>query len=629
MAVFVLDKRKKPLMPCSEKRARKLLESGRGRVHRLVPFTIRVVDRDVRDSELQSLEIKLDPGSKTTGIALVRKSETIDADAGIAHVLGLFELTHRGRQMSKALTSRRQMRRRRRGKLRYRAPRFLNRGNKAKGWLAPSLQHRINTTQAWVDRLRRLAPVIAIAQELVRFDMQQMENPEISGCEYQQGTLAGYETREYLLEKWDRTCAYCGGKDVPLQVEHIHPQSKGGSHRLSNLTIACEKCNTKKAAQDVREFLAKGPKRLERILAQAKRPLKDAAAVNATRWALFNGLKTTGLAVTTGSGGLTKFNRSRFGIPKTHALDAVCVGATHAVTGWWKPTLTIKAMGRGRYQRTRLDRFGFPCGYLTRHKRIKGFQTGDRVIARVPTGKNAGIHAGRVAVRASGSFNIQTADGVVQGISHQHCRVIQRADGYTYFYQPKIALHGGGCGKRGSLTAARYPPPRPKGRGLSRKTMSVALSNASSSSHPDSARRTGSVQQKTKARRPRLLHRLKTRSGLMRQGPSRRNTRLQTMSHNRLVKENLAFAGTGGVSSGNRSQGFQPAFYDTESGLVQPACFTDGSPAPMHLLDGLPDQWVKERLPSGRVAVVKESVIAGFLREGLFYTRDQAANATP
>jgi hypothetical protein len=101
------------------------------------------------------------------------------------------------------------------------------------------------------------------------------------------------------------------------------------------------------------------------------------------------------------------------------------------------------------------------------------------------------------------------------------------------------------------------------------------------------------------------------------------------MSHNRLVKENLAFAGTGGVSSGNRSQGFQPAFYDTESGLVHPACFTDGSPAPMHLLDGLPDQWVKERLPSGRVAVVKESVIAGFLREGLFYTRDQAANATP
>lgn len=452
MAVFVLDRRKKPLMPCSEKRARKLLESGRARVHRLIPFAIRLVDRDARDSELQPLEIKLDPGSKTTGIALVRKSEAVNTDTGevaaTVHVLGLFELTHRGGRISEALTARRQMRRRRRGKLRHRAPRFLNRGNKTRGWLAPSLQHRLDTTLAWVDRLRHLAPVTAIAQELVRFDMQRMENPEISGIAYQQGTLAGYETREYLLEKWARECAYCGAKAVPLQIEHIHPRAKGGSHRLSNLTLACEKCNTKKATQDVRAFLAKDPKRLARILAQAKRPLKDAAAVNATRWALFNGLNATGLAVTTGSGGLTKFNRSRLGIPKTHALDAVCVGVTHAVTGWRKPTLTIKAMGRGCYQRTRLDRFGFPRGYLTRHKRIQGFQTGDTVIARVTTGKKAGLHAGRVAVRASGSFNIQTADGVVQGISHQHCRVVQRADGYTYFYQPKIALHDGGCEKR-------------------------------------------------------------------------------------------------------------------------------------------------------------------------------------
>ena len=464
MAVWVLDKRKKPLMPCSEKRARKLLESGRARVHRLIPFAIRLVDRDVSESELQALGIKLDPGSKTTGMALVRKSEAVNTDhtdtgevTATAHVLGLFELTHRGGQISEALTSRRQMRRRRRGKLRYRAPRFLNRGNKARGRLAPSLQHRLDTTLAWVERLRRLAPVTSIAQELARFDMQRMENPEISGIAYQQGTLAGYETREYLLEKWGRECAYCGAKAVPLQVEHIHPRAKGGSHRLSNLTLACEKCNAKKAAQDVRAFLAKDPKRLARILAQAKRPLKDAAAVNTTRWALFNGLQATGLAVTTGSGGLTKFNRSRFGIPKTHALDAVCVGETPAVTGWRKPTLAIKAMGRGSYQRTRLDRFGFPRGYLTRHKRIKGFQTGDSVIARVTTGKKAGLHAGRVAVRASGSFNIQTAEGVVQGISHQYCRVIQRADGYAYFYQPEDSSTRRRMREEGSLAAARYP----------------------------------------------------------------------------------------------------------------------------------------------------------------------------
>lgn len=435
MAVFVIDKRKKPLMPCSEKRARKLLACGRARVHRLIPFSIRIVDRTASDCELQPIKVKLDPGSKTTGIAMVRESETTNAETGemsaTANVINLFELTHRGQQISEALTARRQMRRRRRGDLRYRESRFLNR-TKPAGWLAPSLQHRVDTTLAWVNRQKRLAPVTAIAQELVRFDMQQMENPEVSGVLYQQGTLAGYETREYLLEKWRRECAYCGAKDTPLQVEHIHPKAKGGSNRVSNLTLACEPCNTKKGAQDIRVFLAKDSKRLEDILAQTKRPLKDAAAVNATRWTLFNALKSTGIPVTTGSGGLTKFNRVRLEIPKTHALDAACVGVTTAVTDWQKPTLAIKATGRGSYQRTRLDAFGFPRGYLTRQKRIKGFQTGDRIIATVPTGKRTGIHIGRVAVRASGSFNIQTAKGVVQGISYRHCKVVQRADGYGY-----------------------------------------------------------------------------------------------------------------------------------------------------------------------------------------------------
>jgi len=435
MAVFVLDKRKKPLMPCSEKRARKLLKAGRARVHRLISFSIRVVDRNLSDCELQPLKIKLDPGSKITGIALVREEETVDVATGeigvTVNVINLFELTHRGRQISEALTARRQMRRRRRGNLRYRAPRFLNRTRPA-GWLAPSLQHRVDTTRAWVDRLQHLAPVTAIAQELVRFDMQQMENPEISGVEYQQGTLARYEVREYLLEKWGRKCAYCGAEGVPLQIEHIQPKALGGSDRTSNLTIACRLCNEKKAAKPIEKFLTGKPELLKKIKAQAKRPLKDAAAVNATRWALFNSLKETNLPVTTGSGGLTKFNRTRLEIPKTHALDAVCVGELTAVENWRKPTLNIKATGRGSYQRTRLNAYGFPRGYLTRSKRIKGFQTGDMVIATVPTGKKAGVHCGRVAVRASGSFNIQTAQGVAQGIDHKYCKLIQRSDGYGY-----------------------------------------------------------------------------------------------------------------------------------------------------------------------------------------------------
>jgi len=436
MAVFVLDQYQKPLMPCSEKRARLLLARGRARVHRLIPFTIRVVDRRAAESALQPMELKIDPGSKTSGLALVRKSESVNTETGevttTAHVLNLFELIHRGFQISKALTARSQMRRRRRSNLRYRTPRFLNRKNKGNGWLAPSLQHRIDTTLSWVARIRNVAPATRLTQELVRFDMQQLENPEISGVEYQQGELAGYDVREYLLEKWQRQCAYCDASTVPLQIDHIHPKARGGSNRVSNLALACAPCNLKKAAQDIALFLAKDPKRLAKIQAQTKRPLRDAAAVNATRWKLLNALKATGLPVRTGSGGLTKCNRSRLDIPKTHALDAACVGEVDFVEQWQKPTLEIKATGRGSYQRTRLTRFGFPRGYLTRQKRIHGFQTGDMVKADVTKGKKIGTYIGRVAVRASGSFNIQTPEGLVQGISHRYCTLIQRSDGYGY-----------------------------------------------------------------------------------------------------------------------------------------------------------------------------------------------------
>ena len=441
MAVFVLDHQGKALMPCTEKRARLLLARGRARVHRLVPLVIRLVDRELASCAVQPLRLKLDPGSKTTGLALVRDAEVIEPQSGevqtAAIVLNLMELVHRGKQISEALTARRQMRRRRRGNLRHRAPRFLNRGNQKSGWLAPSLQHRIDTCMAWVGRIQRWAPVSAISSELVRFDMQALQNPEISGVEYQQGTLFGYELREYLLEKWGRQCAYCDAKEVPLQIEHIQPKAQGGSNRASNLTLACRCCNQKKAARSIEDFLAKDPKRLAKIWASAKKPLRAAAAVNATRWALANALNATGLPVELASGGRTKFNRCTLGVPKTHALDAACVGKVDAIDSWQRPTLTIKATGRGSYQRTRLNKFGFPRGYLMRNKRVHGFGTGDMVRAEVPSGVKAGTHTGRVAIRASGSFNIQShQDGksvVVQGISHKHCRVIQRGDGYGYF----------------------------------------------------------------------------------------------------------------------------------------------------------------------------------------------------
>jgi 5-methylcytosine-specific restriction endonuclease McrA len=459
MAVFVLDRTGRPLMPCTEKRARTLLESRRARVHKRFPFVIRLVDRTVAASAFQPLRLSIDPGSKTTGMAVSRIEEVPDAhgvDEPVMHICFLMELVHRGHAIRESLHARRSMRRRRRGNLRYRAPRFNNR-TKPKGRLAPSLQHRVNTTEAWVARFRRFAPITDLAQELVRFDMQQMENPEISGAEYRQGTLAGYEVREYLLEKCGRSCAYCDKKDVPLQIEHIHAKATGGTNRVSNLTLACGPCNTRKGARDIREFLAKDPKRLERILKQAKASLRDAAAVNATRWALLEALKKTGLPVETGTGGRTKWNRSRLGIPKTHALDAACVGVARDVLGVLAPTMRVTCTGRGSRSRTRLDKYGFPRARLTRTRTVEGFRTGDMVTANVPKGKKAGVHKGRVAIRLSGFFNIQTGisgAATVQGISHKDCRIIQRADGYGYAW-PKQPIQQP---KAKATTAARSAP---------------------------------------------------------------------------------------------------------------------------------------------------------------------------
>ena len=423
---FVLDPNKQPLHPVHPAVARRLLSNGEAAVFRRYPFTI-ILKRAVNTTEQSmafrpaSYEIKLDPGSKTTGIALLKGEKLIF----------VAELNHRGQAIKASLDSRRAIRRGRRARhTRYRQARFLNR-IRPKGWLAPSLKHRVVTTLTWVNKFIKFAPVNSIAMELVRFDLQQLEKPEISGVEYQQGELLGYEIREYLLNKWERKCTYCKVENIPLQVEHIHPKAKGGSNRISNLCLACEKCNLKKGTQDINDFLLKKPDLLKQIMAQVKQPLKDATAVNSTRWALFNQLKLTGLPVTTGSGGQTKYNRTRLELPKTHYFDAACVGKVDKLIVLTTQPLLIKANGHGTRQKCRTDKFGFPSRYVPRDKFVKGFQTGDLVKAVVTRGKKVGQYIGRVAVRSSGSFNI-SAKELVQGISHKYCQTLQRKDGYSY-----------------------------------------------------------------------------------------------------------------------------------------------------------------------------------------------------
>ncbi len=420
MAVFVLDRRKRPLMPCTEKRARLLLERRRARVQRLRPFTIRLKDRVAETSDLQPTGLKFTPGSKTTGVSLVRE-EHVSVGA-MHHALHLAEIGHRGETVHHQMRKRANYRKRRRSaNLRHRAPRFDNRA-RPEGSLPPTLRSRVDNVLSWARRYVKRAPITCVGIALARFDTQKLENPEIRGVEYQRGELFGYEVWEYLLEKWGRRCAYCGAEKAPLEKDHIVPCSRGGSDRVSNLTVTCRPCNQAKGDRTAEEFGH------PEVGARAKQPLRDAAAVNATRWAIYHGLRALGLEVRAWSGGRTKWNRTRFGIPKTRALDALCVGDLAGVTGAGAPVLGIKATGRGQRRRTNVDASGFPRGYRMRQKTVHGFQTGDLVRAEVPRGKHAGIRSGRVVVRASGSFRVGEADG----ISWRYCRLLQRADGYEY-----------------------------------------------------------------------------------------------------------------------------------------------------------------------------------------------------
>jgi 5-methylcytosine-specific restriction endonuclease McrA len=367
--VFVVDQQQKPCRPVHPGRARHLLTPGRAAVYRRFPFTIMLREGELTE---EPVRLKLDPGSKTTGLAVVNDAT--------GQVVWAAEVTHRGQQVKARLDQRRSCRRSRRSRhTRYRSARFLNPRRRV-GWLPPSLESRLSNTLTWVHRLRRWCRVGALSLELVKGDTQLMQNAEVSGVEYQQGTLAGDEIRAYLLEKVGRKCASCHATNVRLQVEHIVPEARDGSNRVSNLTIACKPCNDAKGTRTAAEFGH------PEIQAQAKAPLRDAAAVNATRWGLYHQLAALGLPLETDTGGRTKWNRTTRDLPKTHWLDAACVGESTPKllkTAGVIPLL-ITAMGRHSRQMCRTNAAGFPDKQAKATSVGGGLRTGDLVRASVP-----------------------------------------------------------------------------------------------------------------------------------------------------------------------------------------------------------------------------------------------------
>jgi hypothetical protein len=398
--VLVVDSERRPLSPTHPGYARLLLTRGYAAVWRRYPFTI-ILRQALPDAEPTPLRVKIDPGSHTTGLAIVDEADGTVVWAG--------ELDHRGDQVQQYLQGRAACRRGRRQRhTRYRPPRFSNR-RRAVGWLSPSLASRVHNVVTWVERLCRWCPIGAISLELAKFDTHLLQNAEIAGPAYQQGELAGYEIHEYLLEKFQR--------------------SRHGSDRVSNLVLACHPCNQDKGNRTAAEYGH------PEVQALAKAPLHDAAAVNTTRWALYRYLVATDLPIETGTGGRTKWNRTVRRIPKTHWLDAACVGASTSATLRWATVrpLHIQAMGRHSRQMCRTNACGFPDKAPKATSVIGGFRTGDIVRVVVPASSaKAGVYVGRLAIRATGSCNLKTAQGTIHGIHVNYCQPLHRGDGYAY-----------------------------------------------------------------------------------------------------------------------------------------------------------------------------------------------------
>jgi len=302
--IYVVNIRGQPLMPTTQHTGKKLLHKGKTHVVQRCPFTIQL--NYATGETTQPIKLGVDIGY--TNIGFSTKTDKLEVISGTLALR---------KDVSNKLEERRRYRRARRSRLGYRPPRFNNR-TRPEGWLAPSTQHRKDSHIRLVKRLETLLPITYKRVEVANFDAHKMQHPEITGVAYQQGELQGYEVREYLLDKWGRTYAYCGNTDVPLEVKHIVPKSRGGTDRVSNLTISCRNCNLKKGNKTAEEF---GHPHIQH---QAKQSLKAATCLNTIRWRIVEQL-----AAEHTYGYVTKYQRNKLGLEKSHVNDAfVIAGGT-------------------------------------------------------------------------------------------------------------------------------------------------------------------------------------------------------------------------------------------------------------------------------------------------------------
>lgn len=373
--VCVLDQNGKPLMPTTRLgKVYRLLKTQNAHIVSYEPFTIQL-DYEPDTHIIQPMTLGVDSGAIHSGYSIANEHREYYSVEVIARD-----------DISKRLSNRRMYRQNRRSrKTRHRKPRFNNRKNKKKGWLPPSLEQKVAVQLNEIDHLHCYFPIEKIIVEVAEFDIQKIKNPDISGIEYQQGTLYGYNIRNYLLEKHNRKCFYCGKTVSDFEVEHMLPKSRGGSNRIDNLTLSCHNCNQKKDTLTAEEFIkqtlpAKKAAAKLKQLPNEKHLFKYMAHMNATRWALYNAINEKYPNVEMTYGYITKYNRIKANLPKTHYIDAKCITGFSTVPSIDQTVVKIKMRRHNR----QLHRTTFSKGHIRKAACLPtitfGFQLYDVVL---------------------------------------------------------------------------------------------------------------------------------------------------------------------------------------------------------------------------------------------------------
>lgn len=298
-------------MPCKPQRARKLLKEGKATVIKYEPFTLQLNYGSA--GYKQPVTLGVDTGSVHIGAsASTKKQELYASETVMRSGDGKASIV---RLLAKRLELRRGRRNR---KTRYRKARFLNRiHRKHKGWLAPSIENKINVHLKLVADIHKILPVTKVVAEVAQFNIQKIKNPEISGREYQQGEQLGWANiREYVLFRDGHQCQCCHGKsgDPVLNVHHIESRMTGGN-APNNMITLCETCH-----HGYHQGNISLPKSIHRGMS-----FRDATFMGIMRWTFYSRLKEQYHDVCLTYGYITKNTRIANNIAKTHTADAYCI----------------------------------------------------------------------------------------------------------------------------------------------------------------------------------------------------------------------------------------------------------------------------------------------------------------